>query len=1183
MKSIGDSNLLRKKTVSIVTISILVASSVLVLLPILEPKAGALLYHDNSTAWEDQDFGGGLDYNGDIAGDNKITWHPANNSHVIRGNYLVDDDYILELEAGVIVQTDPGFVIQVGQITGGSFYANGSVGNPVLMGPNGTGVWEGIYLLSGSYGLIQSTLIDQLNWVYVSDSTLDVNTSAIYNTNSVGLYGTGSNINATLTGIFNTNAPGLYVTNSNLFASNCFITDAQSAAIYCDSSEVDIRNSDLYGLNNSAGSEGGHAIYVTGASAQVMISNNNNIIGGSGGPDIGAGGGGGGYGIFSGNYDGQLNIENNLRIQGGKGGNNYSPGLAAGDGGMGIYVSPLSDLAPSPAVTVNGNILTMGGRGGDNDAIMDGDAGRGGSAIRITDDPVGSAGEAVITSNIEIIGGGGGHNHADSVNTGWTAGDGGEGISLSGIKKPASVFINQNPNIQGGAGGNNTGLGNNATVAGEGGNGILLWNATDVTIQESMITGGHGGNNTKTGVMASAGDGGNGVFLYYPNSNFQSEAMITACVIYGGEGGDDYVGLAGALGGAGEGGSGIYSSRSSGTSESCEITGGKGGNNYGPGGSGGDGGYGFAASSSLAWSVSSGSATGGKGGDNFNLNGGGGNGEIAAYVSGTIGASFSLVSYIKGGDGGDADIGDSGPGDAAMTSVYLQNSFMVSMMRNDIITGIGGYNGSSGVYGANGTYGIYADNLDGDNTFLGNDITTNYRGGNTYGIRLILALTGSATIEGNDIYTNNVGVYVQDSNGVLIGSGNNIYNNNFGVYLFSSDATMGPNNLISNNGYGVYCYDSSPTITQDQIIDSSTIGMFFTSNSNAIVEGCTIENSNVWNVYSEAGSGTGSSPQFYNSSLSANPGGGEFYQNGDSHPWLLNTTFDKAKTGFGDSPSNITVNWYMHVLVVDTGFLPVPGATVWINDTYGTNLFSLLTDGSGRANWNIVTEYIENTTGYEYYYTPHNVSALESGMFGNALPDMTLSRVVIIMLDGISVDIPLKLGWNMISIPIDQPSTKLVDVLGSISGRYTAVQWFNISDASDKWKHYHISKPSNMNDLSDIDKTMAIWILMKGDDVLPLVGQIPVSPTTDIQLKTGWNFVGYPSVTSRVAGNGSGEAFESISGFVDMVQYYDAADSANPWKEWDPGALSPDDLTDVNSGMGLWIHVTGDCTWSVDW
>jgi hypothetical protein len=422
-------------------------------------------------------------------------------------------------------------------------------------------------------------------------------------------------------------------------------------------------------------------------------------------------------------------------------------------------------------------------------------------------------------------------------------------------------------------------------------------------------------------------------------------------------------------------------------------------------------------------------------------------------------------------------------------------------------------------------------------------------------------------------------VYVSNSDNVLVGSGNNIYDNTYGVYLANSDVDMGPFNVISNNDYGVFCDGSSPTITEDQIMDSSIVGIYLDSASNAMVESSEITNSNNYNVYSTGAS----SPQFYNCSLSPSSGGGEFFQAGDSHPWLLNTTFDKSKVGYSGASSNLTVSWYMHIKVIDTTFTPVPGATVWVNDTYGTNWFILSTDGGGWARWNVVTEYVQNTSGFEYYFTPHNASAWEGGRFGFALPEMSISRDVIIMLDGISIDLPVKAGWNMISLAVNQSSTNLIDALSFIDGKYKAVRWYDINDPSDFWKHYHIHKPPVLNDLTDIDKTNGLWVHMDYDTIMSVTGPIPVPGTTDIQLKTGWNLVGYPSITERVAGNGSGEAFESISGFVDRVQYFDAFDSADHWKEWDPGALSPDDLTDIKMGMGLWIHVTGDTTWTVDW
>jgi hypothetical protein len=1155
----------RKKTASVILIWILVASSVFVLFPLAEPKAEALLYHLNTTNAEDQDRGDGFDYNGDTVGDNKITWHASDNPHIVTNTFFVLDNYILELEAGVLVQIDPDYTIQVGQTTGGAFYANGTSGNPVMMEPNSSFPWGGISILVGSYGFISYSQIDQAVAIWSDDSTLDIENSEITDMNWYGVYGT---------------------TSSTVTVTNTLISGSQLAAIQLSSSTGLVSNCDIYGYNATLGAAGGHGIVVTGLSPFVTISDNNNIIGGSGGPGSGAGGGDGGFAVFDSNYDGQLNVVNNQIIQGGDGGNSMMPGNAAGDGGIGVHVVPISDSAPMPAVNISGNTLIQGGKGGDNNGATDGSSGNGATAIRITDNPPGSSGMALVSSNTDIIGGAGGINNADYATSGWVAGDGGEGIYITNVKKPASVIVNQNPNIEGGAGGNNTGQGMGLTPAGEGGNGILLYNSTDVMIQQSTTIGGHGGNNAPTGINARGGDGGEGVFLYYPNTAFSSAATITLCTLTGGEGGDDWVGFAGpGQGGPGSGGSGIYSSQSSGICSSSTIVGGKGGDNFGPLSFGGRGGYGTAFSDSLAWSVSGGTITGGKGGSNFEPSSGGGQGGRGAYVFGSNNAAFSMVTNIVGGDGGDSDVGTWGPGSAALESVYLVSSDDISFLRNDIRTGIGGLNASSGDFGTNDSTGIFSSNLGGSNTILGNDITTNNIGGNTYGIYLGLAIAGTASVEGNDIYTNNVGIYVLNSDGATIGTGNNIYDNNFGVYFKNSDAIMGTNNIISDNNYGIFCNASSPTITGDKIINSSSIGMLFTAGSNAVVEDCIIEKSNDWNVYSRAGVGSGSSPKFYNSTLITKSGAGEFYQKEDSHPWLLNTTFDKTKTSFGDALSNITVNWYMHVNVIDTSYADVPGATVWINDTYGTNLFMLTTDAQGMASWNVITEYIENTTGYEYYHTPHNASAIEGGRFGFSEPTMTKSRVVVVMLDGISVDIILKKGWNMISIPVDQPSSLVTDVFSAISGQYDAVQWYDVLDSADNWKHYHTSKPASFNDLSDVFKTMGVWIFMDSYDILSIAGPIPVPGTTDIDLKTGWNFVGYPSISTKVAGNASGEAFEFVSGTgsIDMVQYFNAADSGDPWKEWDPGSMSPDDLTDIMAGMGLWIHTTGDCTWSVGW
>jgi hypothetical protein len=178
--------------------------------------------------------------------------------------------------------------------------------------------------------------------------------------------------------------------------------------------------------------------------------------------------------------------------------------------------------------------------------------------------------------------------------------------------------------------------------------------------------------------------------------------------------------------------------------------------------------------------------------------------------------------------------------------------------------------------------------------------------------------------------------------------------------------------------------------------------------------------------------------------------------------------------------------------------------------------------------------------------------------------------------DGLSISFNVYKGWNMISIPMNKTTTDLEIIFASLN--YESVEWWDVTDTNDHWKVYNFGKGAQ-NDLTDIDKTMGLWLYVLNSDMLTVTGLQP-NPT-GIQLKAGWNFVGYPSLTSKSVGINAGEAFESISSYVTMAQYFDANDGTNLWKEW--GAGTPGDLTVLNPGNGIWIHVTGDCTWTVDW
>jgi hypothetical protein len=164
----------------------------------------------------------------------------------------------------------------------------------------------------------------------------------------------------------------------------------------------------------------------------------------------------------------------------------------------------------------------------------------------------------------------------------------------------------------------------------------------------------------------------------------------------------------------------------------------------------------------------------------------------------------------------------------------------------------------------------------------------------------------------------------------------------------------------------------------------------------------------------------------------------------------------------------------------------------------------------------------------------------------------------------------LEPGWNLISIPLNQTNFDLKDVLKTIEGEYDAVQWFDLSDSNDFWKHYSTRKIlTGLNDLADINRHMGIWIHITNpmgttlyiDGTAPEIGYV-----NQITLQEGWNHVGYPSLITRTP------PFD-LPVNVDMVMYYNA--SSGLWERWDFGPESPDNLIEMRPGKGLLIHYTG--------
>jgi hypothetical protein len=170
-----------------------------------------------------------------------------------------------------------------------------------------------------------------------------------------------------------------------------------------------------------------------------------------------------------------------------------------------------------------------------------------------------------------------------------------------------------------------------------------------------------------------------------------------------------------------------------------------------------------------------------------------------------------------------------------------------------------------------------------------------------------------------------------------------------------------------------------------------------------------------------------------------------------------------------------------------------------------------------------------------------------------------------------SYSIQLHEGWNLMSIPFIQRDIDLEIVLNSINGSYDAVQIYNTKDNSDHWKHNHISKPLQMNDLWDIDQKMGIWvhITQPGGVLFNCSGVIP-SENQSIILKTGWNLVGYPSLSNKTRTLALNNL--TFNTEIDAIWSHNA--SSQLWEQ-----ISEFDY--FERGRGYWIHTKTDSVWEV--
>jgi pyrrolidone-carboxylate peptidase len=166
-------------------------------------------------------------------------------------------------------------------------------------------------------------------------------------------------------------------------------------------------------------------------------------------------------------------------------------------------------------------------------------------------------------------------------------------------------------------------------------------------------------------------------------------------------------------------------------------------------------------------------------------------------------------------------------------------------------------------------------------------------------------------------------------------------------------------------------------------------------------------------------------------------------------------------------------------------------------------------------------------------------------------------------------------GWNLVSVPIAGPATMptaLLDITGGVV--WTRAMWYNPTAPADPWKQYYSIWNPAFNDLTMVNSTCGVWLYVTNvsDGQICVGGAGYSTPTTTaIQLRAGWNMIGYPARVDTAYTVGQLKAATGAT----TVEGFSAGATYKTQELADPYIMK--------RGEGYWVYAPSDAVWTVDW
>ena len=481
--------------------------------------------------------------------------------------------------------------------------------------------------------------------------------------------------------------------------------------------------------------------------------------------------------------------------------------------------------------------------------------------------------------------------------------------------------------------------------------------------------------------------------------------------------------------------------------------------------------------------------------------------------------------------------------------IYLQSSSGNNISWNEISDsvnyhGVSTYLASSNVMIGNHIHGVWRDGFYMETSFSNrlfeNDIHDNDNG-------IYMYDADWSDIARNNITGNSVGIRAYLSSGIDILS-NNVSGNTglgFGVYLLDSSNNV---DIIGNiitwnlwNGVAVVRCDGD-VIADNQIARHLNEGIHLRDSSNVTITGNNVTINGLYGVYVH----NSSDITVYHNNLIGNidnayDDGGSENKWDDGYPSGGNYWDDYTGIDFFSGPNqNIPGSEYLgdepyvidpdsrdnYPLMYPFGMSPSLKPSNLTSELSGKDLENVtLTwelsgdDSTGRGDvvsYSVFRSAVYDPSGLGYSLlvnVTNGTSIYVDSLAGEGDPDSYFYRVCAVNLhsipscaDGQAAKFTRLLapGPNLISIPLAQSDESVETVLQTLN--YDEAWFYDSSNGEWKW---HMTFKDYRRGLWNVNHTMGIWVNVTEASNLTVAGMVPANTT--IQLRSGWDLVGFPS------------------------------------------------------------------------